>query len=98
MDSEIIWVRGQSLSEMWGSRLGCLLVKVMVGRPYSIPLKLTLFGLPDFSLWSWCPWWSNAFGGSTIIDSRYNTSSQKFSEIFLKPALLQPIPVCMMIA
>jgi hypothetical protein len=33
----------------------------------------------------------NAFGGSTIIDSRYNTSSQKFSEIFLKPEPLKPM-------
>jgi hypothetical protein len=38
------------------------------------------------------------FGSSVIIESRYSVSSQKISEIFLKPALLQPIPVCMMIA
>jgi len=98
MDSKIIGVRGQSLSEMWGSRLGCLLVKVMVGRPYSIPLKLTLLGTPDFPSCSRCSRWSTCFVGSAIIDSRYSVSRGKFSEIFLKLERLQPMPVCIMIA
>jgi hypothetical protein len=40
----------------------------------------------------------NAFGSSAFIDSRYNISSQNFFEIFLKPAPLQPMPLCIMIA
>ena len=82
MDSKIIGVRGQSLSEMWGSRLGCLLVKVMVGRPYSIPLKLTLLGTPDFpscSRWSRWSRWSTCFRG---IDNHRQPLQYFESKIF----------------
>ena len=40
----------------------------------------------------------NVFGLSAVLDSRYNVSREKISEIFLKPAPLQPMPVCIMIA
>jgi hypothetical protein len=79
MDSKIIGVRGQSLSEMWGSRLGCLLVKVMVGRPYSIPLKLTLLGTPDFPSCSRCSRWSTCFRG---IDNHRQPLQYFESKIF----------------
>jgi hypothetical protein len=38
------------------------------------------------------------FGLSAVIDGRYNVSGGKFSEIFLKPAPLQPMPDCVMVA
>ena len=40
----------------------------------------------------------NAFGSSAVLGSRHSVSREKFSEIFLKPAPLQPMPVCIMIA
>jgi hypothetical protein len=40
----------------------------------------------------------NAFGSSAVLGSRHSVSREKFSEIFLKPSPLQPMPVCIMIA
>ena len=41
---------------------------------------------------------SNAFRSSAVRDNRYNVSREKFSEIFLKPAPLQPMPGRVMVA
>jgi hypothetical protein len=39
-----------------------------------------------------------AFGSSAVRDSRYNIPREKFSEIFLKPSPLQPMPDPVMVA
>ncbi len=40
----------------------------------------------------------NAFGSSVVRDIRYSIPREKFSEIFLKPAPLQPMPDRVMVA